>query len=112
METSKLTPIENPCDAPLKDGATIEQEPYNPYCPMCDACGETGCCPPQKCKQHPDGHYCENYLTELKEGWVLHNRLLNKIDEQPERYKALLEWFAEEEEKYSNEPNPQMERRK
>jgi hypothetical protein len=37
------------------------------YCIICGACGEEGCCQPVKCRQHPDGLYCEMYAKLLEE---------------------------------------------
>lgn len=57
------------------------QEEYkSPYCPICSACGEDGCCPATNCKQHPEGHYCLEYLSELKFGYLMYHKLMKLID--------------------------------
>jgi hypothetical protein len=33
------------------------------------------------CKQHPDGHYCESYLGNLKFGYVLNDWVDNELME-------------------------------
>jgi len=58
-----------------------EIKDYSPYCPICSGCGEGGCCPPTMCKQHPDGHYCESYLRDLKFGYVLNDWVDNELME-------------------------------
>lgn len=36
------------------------------YCPYCTSCGETGCCSPVICVNHPKGLYCDTNNDELK----------------------------------------------
>jgi len=43
----------------------------SPYCKVCSGCGEEGCCSPLKCKQSPDGAYCQSYLKDLKFGYKM-----------------------------------------
>lgn len=64
---------------------------YSPYCPECDSCGESGCCPPINCNMGPNGDYYQFYLTELRQTWVLYNRLMNFIDENSEKYQELID---------------------
>lgn len=58
---------------------TTDEEQYSPYCPVCSACGEEGCCSATACVQHPDGHYCDSYLRDLKFGYVLSEWVSNNI---------------------------------
>ena len=53
-----------------------------PYCKICSACGEDGCCSPLSCQQHPDGEYCQRYLTDLKFAYELHERFIAKINDE------------------------------
>ena len=62
----------------------------NPYCPICDGCGEDGCCPATHCRQHPDGHYCNVYLAELKFGYRRYNQVMELIDDDP-KYKEQID---------------------
>lgn len=74
----------------------------SPYCNICEACGEEGCCSPCVCKQHPEGDYCEGYLTDLKFSYAMHQRLLDKLDETgwPD---TLKKWYDDlYDENYSN----------
>ena len=57
------------------------EEDWSPYCPICDGCGEDGCCPATHCRQHPDGHYCNVYLAELKFGYRMYHQIMELIDE-------------------------------
>jgi len=54
---------------------------YDPYCPICSSCGETGCCTPVACQQHPNGKYCEGNLNELKFGYLMFMDLYELISE-------------------------------
>ena len=45
----------------------------SPYCPICSGCGEDGCCKATMCQMHPDGHYCETYLKDLKVSLLIKN---------------------------------------
>jgi hypothetical protein len=78
------------------------------YCPHCSSCGETGCCKPTICINHPKGLYCESNLRELKTEyhvlqrfrvWVYDNRhkfketynMLSQIED--EEYYELQEYY-------------------
>ena len=39
---------------------------YDVYCPYCSSCGETGCCKPTICVNHPKGFYCERNTGEVR----------------------------------------------
>jgi len=71
------------------------KETYNPYCPVCDGCGEDGCCSAMHCEQSPEGSYCETYLRDLKFGYFMHNLIIEKIYNEKEKYKELIEFFKE-----------------
>ncbi len=47
----------------------------SPYCKICSACGEEGCCSPLSCEQHPDGEYCQSYLTDLKFAYDFYQKI-------------------------------------
>lgn len=84
---------------------------YSPYCPVCSGCGEDGCCSAVNCKQHPDGHYCETYLKELKLSYSILKNLEEVIfkDENKEKYKELIDhydyFFDLHWERYFNSPD-------
>lgn len=56
-----------------------DDDEYNPYCVICTSCGESGCCSPVSCKQHPKGKYCEGNLNELKFGYLMFTDLFELI---------------------------------
>ena len=63
----------------------------SPYCPICSGCGEDGCCKATMCKMHPDGHYCETYLKDLKvsyqmDEWFMSNMYEILTEEQKIKY--------------------------
>lgn len=86
---------------------------YDVYCPYCSSCGETGCCSPTICKNHPKGFYCERNMGDMRASyytldnfykWIYNNRenhkevydKLNEIydkelDELDEYFKTLSE---------------------
>lgn len=55
---------------------------YSPYCPYCSGCGETGCCAPTSCINHPKGHYCETNNDALKVSYWTLNEFWNQLDEK------------------------------
>jgi hypothetical protein len=57
-----------------------ENDEYDPYCKICSGCGESGCCSPLSCEQHPEGHYCRGYLRDLQFGYRMFKDLFNLID--------------------------------
>ncbi len=65
------------------------------YCPVCDACGEEGCCSPLRCKQSPDGDYCNSYLRDLQFGYSMYTQLYDFIpkDKLEEVYDKTYERF-------------------
>jgi hypothetical protein len=63
----------------------LKEENYSPYCPICDGCGEA-----VNCQQHPDGHYCETYLAELKFGYRMYHQIIGLVDEDP-KYKEQID---------------------
>jgi hypothetical protein len=66
---------------------------HNPYCPICDGCGEEGCCSPLRCEQSSEGSYCQTYLKDLKFGYKMNNILMEKIYQDKEKYKELIEFY-------------------
>ena len=86
---------------------------HDVYCPHCTSCGETGCCPPTICSNHPKGFYCQSNMGELKTsyhtltkmwGWLSENETsetltikdaLTKLDEindkEDDEYREYLE---------------------
>lgn len=66
-------------------------EKYSPYCPVCSGCGEEGCCSPLKCKQDPEGHYCQTYLNDLRFGYMMFTDLDKLLEEKKDKYPELLE---------------------
>lgn len=59
---------------------------YSPYCPHCSSCGETGCCSPTVCINHPKGHYCETNQDALKVSyWTLNEFWNNYFKEQSKK---------------------------
>jgi hypothetical protein len=68
---------------------------YDVYCPYCTSCGETGCCSPTICINHPKGFYCERNMGDLRVSyytldkfwqWIYNNKesneeVLNKLNE-------------------------------
>lgn len=54
-------------EAYQKGYAHGEDEAKNPvYCEVCGSCGESGCCPPDRCKT-VQGLYCEENVKSFKE---------------------------------------------
>ena len=53
---------------------------YSPYCPYCTSCGETGCCSPTGCVNHPKGHYCETNQDALKVSYWTLKELWKEFD--------------------------------
>jgi hypothetical protein len=60
---------------------------YDVYCPYCTSCGETGCCSPTICINHPKGFYCERNMGDLRVSyytldkfwqWIYNNKDSNK----------------------------------
>lgn len=60
---------------------------YEVYCPYCNSCGDTGCCFPTICINHPKGRYCERNMGDLRVAyytldkfwqWVYNNKESNK----------------------------------
>lgn len=62
-----------------------EEETYSPYCKICTGCGESGCCSPLACSQHPDGKYCGGNLNELKFGYMMFEDLYELIEEHGDK---------------------------
>jgi len=65
-----------------KEIEELKQELDTIYCPTCDACGEEGCCPPDRCKHLKDNlkclygiDYAKSYADLLKENAELRERL-------------------------------------
>ena len=50
---------------------------YDVYCPHCSSCGETGCCKPTICINHPKGFYCERNMGELRSTYYTMNSFYN-----------------------------------
>ena len=75
---------------------------YSPYCPYCTSCGETGCCKPTICINHPKGHYCETNNNSLKVSYHTLHKFWNDLDEKqyPEVEKLLRDIYGEEYDKY------------
>ena len=82
------------------DDAKIYEEYLDPYCPICTGCGEEGCCSPLKCKQSPDGYYCESYLRDLKFGYKMYEDIYDLIPKDEETNKKIDEIFNKNFEKY------------
>lgn len=72
-----------------------EEENYSPYCPHCESCGETGCCSPTICHNHPDGRYCVTNMSALKVSHKTLTEFWDTIDEKkyPEVLKLLNEIY-------------------
>lgn len=51
----------------------------SPYCPHCNSCGETGCCSPTICTNHPDGYYCETNRRELRISYYTLNEFWSSV---------------------------------
>ena len=59
---------------------------YDIYCPYCTSCGETGCCSPTSCLNHPKGFYCETNQDALKVSyWTLNEFWNNYFEEQSKK---------------------------
>jgi len=71
------------------------REYKSPYCPHCTSCGETGCCSPTICLNHPEGYYCETNQDALKVSYFTLNEFWNQLDENkfPEVEKLLEEIY-------------------
>ena len=69
---------------------TAPKEWESPYCPVCESCGEDGCCPAASCKMHPEGHYCETNLLELRFRYWMYKDLMNLVHEDP-KYKEKID---------------------
>lgn len=71
------------------EDAKIEKEQeegtYSPYCKICTGCGESGCCSPVACEQHPDGAYCRGNLNELKFGYLMFEDLYELISKHGDK---------------------------
>lgn len=50
---------------------------YDVYCPHCTSCGETGCCKPTICINHPKGFYCERNMGEMRTTYYIFNEFYN-----------------------------------
>jgi len=68
------------------------------YCPSCGACGEEGCCSPDRCNCQYREHYDETYATLLKENKKMYDfiKLVNStpdvsLDELPVMAAHILE---------------------
>lgn len=72
--------IEAENDVPPEEGVD-EEGSYSPYCEICTSCGETGCCSPVACEQHPDGKYCGGNLNELKFGYLMFRDMYELISD-------------------------------
>ena len=59
---------------------TETSQNYSPYCPVCSGCGEDGCCSALKCKQDPNGDYCQTYLKEMQFAYRMYNDLMELLD--------------------------------
>ncbi len=60
---------------------TTEQESWDDlYCSLCGACGEEGCCSPDRCSCLYREHYDKTYNILLKENELLY-RFLEDISE-------------------------------
>ena len=54
---------------------------YDVYCPHCSSCGETGCCSPTICINHPKGFYCERNMGDLRVSYHTFNNFYNWLHE-------------------------------
>lgn len=60
---------------------------YDVYCPYCSSCGETGCCSPAICINHPKGFYCERNMGELRSTYYTMNSFYNWLHKNKENKK-------------------------
>jgi hypothetical protein len=60
---------------------------YDVYCPYCSSCGETGCCSPSICINHPKGFYCERNMGELRSTYYTMNSFYNWLHKNKENKK-------------------------
>lgn len=93
--TDKWNKLNKELDDSLDSMTDKDWEKYSPYCPICSGCGEDGCCRATICQQHPDGHYCESYLKELKFGYKMYHHLLKLVDGD-EKYKEQVDKIWDE----------------
>jgi len=68
---------------------------YDVYCPYCSSCGETGCCSPTICINHPKGFYCERNMGELRVSHYTLNNFWNWIAENKEKNKEVYDKLNE-----------------
>ena len=68
---------------------------YDVYCPYCSSCGETGCCKPTICINHPKGLYCERNMGELRVYYYSLNNFWNWLYENKESNKEVLDKLSE-----------------
>lgn len=69
---------------------------YSPYCPYCTSCGETGCCKPTICINHPKGHYCQTNQDELKISFWTLNEFWNTYFEEEAKKENYTHTFTKE----------------
>jgi len=68
---------------------------HDVYCPYCSSCGETGCCSPTICINHPKGFYCERNMGELRVSHYTLNNFWNWIAENKEKNKEVYDKLNE-----------------
>ena len=73
--------VEAENDVTPEEGIDEDDDSYSPYCKICTSCGETGCCSPIACEQHPDGKYCDGNLNELKFGYLMFRDMYELISD-------------------------------
>lgn len=59
----------------------VENKRYGVYCPHCSSCGETGCCAPTACINHPKGYYCETNQDALKVSYWTLNEFWEQLED-------------------------------
>ena len=70
----------------IKFKRIFKNRKYDVYCPHCSSCGETGCCSPTSCINHPKGYYCETNQDALKVSyWTLIEFWNNYFKEQSKK---------------------------
>jgi len=71
-------------DLKLKIEYLFRNRHYDIYCPYCSSCGETGCCSPTGCINHPKGKYCESNQGELRVVYSTFNKFYDWLYENKE----------------------------
>ena len=78
-----------------KSKRVFRNRKYDVYCPYCSSCGETGCCSPAICINHPKGFYCERNMGDLRVSYYTLDKFWQWVYNNKEENKKVLEKLNE-----------------